>query len=459
MYDHYLRCLDKVLSAGGDFAEWFLEDKDETCLGFSSGKAQSASTIRIHGAGLYLLRGDQAIYAYTSDTSESALMALAERAGQLLRLGGAAGGDARCLTLREKRYASPNPVATSLCTRNDRIALLRDASLAAQGTGFALPTLNADLFETDQRVTILNSEGLCTSDRRCATRLRLQMAVTADGKTQFEWNDRTLPNTFDFYRTQVDAAAFARHMAKDIVDVMRAKPAKGGRMPVVMEAGCGTLWHEACGHMLETVAIHDQTSPFAGRIGEKIASDKVTLIDDGSIVGQYGSCAIDDEGHPTQKNVLIENGVLKTYLADRLGARRTGVPRSGSGRRQSYTFAPVARMNNTYLDAGQDDEEEMIRTVDRGLFVKKLGGGNSGRSFSIAVAEGYLIEDGRITDRVKGLTLSGSGEEIMRAVDRVGKINQFEESGGFCGADSGLVPVTAFQPRMRIAEMNVAGEG
>lgn len=230
-------------------------------------------------------------------------------------------------------------------------------------------------------------------------------------------------------------------------------------MPVVMEAGCGTLWHEACGHMLESAAIYDQTSPFAGRIGEKIASDKITLIDDGSIPGLYGSTAIDDEGHPTQKNVLIEKGVLKGYLTDRLGARRLGLPRSGSGRRQSYTFAPASRMNNTYLDAGQDDEEEMIRTVDHGLYVKRLGGGNSGRSFSIAVAEGYLIEKGEITQRVKGLTLTGSGEEIMRSIDRVGRVNQYEESGSYCGASSGLVPVTAFQPRIRIAQMNVGGEG
>lgn len=454
----YLNCLDRALACGGDFAELYLEDKDESCLHYGGGASQSATSTRIHGAGLYVLRGHQAVYAYSSDTSERALMALAERAGELVKLSGGSGRAAHAKPLVIGHADTPNPIAASLATRNDRIAMLKSASAAARSTGLSLPTLNADLFETDQRVTILNSDGLEISDRRCSARVRLQMALSLDGALHYEWTDRTVPNTFDLFRKAIDCDAFAHDTALDMADAMRAGSAKGGRMPVVMEAGCGTLWHEACGHMLESVAILDQTSPFVGRIGEKIASDKVTLLDDGSIPGLYGSTAIDDEGHPTQKNVLIQNGVLVGYLADRLGARRLGMARTGSGRRQSYTFAPVARMNNTYLDTGFDDEDEMIASVDRGLYVRRLGGGNSGRSFSIAVAEGYLIEKGQITRRVKGLTLTGSGEEIMRAVDRVGRVNQYEESGGFCGAGSGLVPVTSFQPRMRISEMNVAGE-
>lgn len=458
MQSIYTHCLDRALAFGGDFAELFLEDKDESCL-HDGGAAQSATTIRIHGAGLYILRGDLAVYAYTSDTSESALMALADRAGELIRLGGGNERTTIAKQLVDGRFVSPNPIAASLATQGDRLALLHETALAARSSGVCLPTINCDLFETDQRILVVNTDGEQRRDRRCATRLRLQLAASIDGKTQFEWTERNEPNTFDYFKKATDCEAFARGAAMDILGAMNAGSAKGGRMPVVMEAGCGTLWHEACGHMLESVAILDQTSPFAGRIGQKIASEKVTLIDDGSIPGLYGSSAIDDEGHVTQKNVLIENGVLKGYLTDRLGARRLGLARTGSGRRQSYTFAPVARMNNTYLQEGQDDEDEMIRSIDRGLYVKRLGGGNSGRSFSIAVAEGYLIEKGEITRRVKGLTLTGSGEEIMNAVDRVGRVNQYEESGGFCGAGSGLVPVTSFQPRIRIADMNIAGEG
>ena len=182
----------------------------------------------------------------------------------------------------------------------------------------------------------------------------------------------------------------------------------------------------------------------------------MTLVDDGSIPGLYGSEAVDDEGHPTQKNILIENGVLKGYLCDRLNGRRLGLPSTGSGRRQDYTYAPLSRMTNTYLAAGTDDEEEMIRDIDRGLFVTGVGGGSGGREFSIEVTEGWWIENGRLIHPVSGLTLNGKGPDVIKRVDRVGSKMAYDY-GGFCGAGSGLIPTTAFQPRMRITEMAIGG--
>ena len=457
--DILARCLQTALSTGGDFAEIFWEDKDELNMRCAQGAMQGVTTVRIHGAGIHLLQKMRSVYVYTCDTSAPALMRAAEQAAALLRTPKAEAVPA--ISFAMQRYATPNPVEIfpGTVAHGRKIAILKEMNRAARSTPVAIRQLNADYFDTDQRVTVVNSEGLWAEDRRVASRVRLQATVEAGGQSRYEWGDYTRPQGFEAFRNANDTADFARHFVLDLEAGLKAESAPSCVAPVVFEAGCGTLWHEACGHMLEAIAIADQTSPFVGLLGQKIASDRVTLCDDGSIPGLYGSTAMDDEGHPTQKNVLIENGVLKGYLCDRLNGRRIGMPSTGSGRRQSYAFAPSSRMNNTYLAVGADDDEEMIRTVANGLYVKKLGGGNSGREFSIAVSEGYWIQNGQIDRRVKGLTLNGSGAELIRKVDRVGKRNEYEESGGFCGSSSGLCPVTAFQPRVRISEMAIGGEG
>ena len=453
------RCLQTALSTGGDFAEVFWEDKDELNMRCAQGAMQGVTTVRIHGAGIHLLLGTRSVYVYTCDTSAPALLRAAGQAAALLRTPEAAAVSE--ISFSMQHYTAPNPVAMypGAVAHRRKIAVLRDMDAAARDTGVTLRQLNVDYFDTDQRVTVANSEGLWAEDRRVASRLRLQATIAVGGKSLYEWGDYTRPQGFEAFRVKNDYIGFAQHFVRDLDASLHAASAPSCVVPVVFEASCGTLWHEACGHMLEAIAIADQGSPFVGKLGEKIASDKVTLCDDGSIPGLYGSAAMDDEGHPTQKNILIENGVLKGYLCDRFNGRRIGMASTGSGRRQSYAFAPSSRMSNTYLDIGADDDDEMIRTVPDGLYVKKLGGGNSGREFSIAVSEGYWIKNGQIDRRVKGMTLNGSGAEIIRKVDRVGRRNEYEESGGFCGSTSGLCPVTSFQPRMRISEMAVGGEG
>ena len=452
-------CLQTALATGGDFAEVFWEDKDELNIRCAEGSVQGVSTVRIHGAGIHLLLGTRSVYVFTCDTSPAALVRAAGQAADLLRMPRIA--PAGQITFSMQRYPTPNPVLLypGAVPHTKKIALIREMDAAARGAGVSIRQLNVDYFDTDQRVTVANSEGLWAEDRRVASRLRLQATVEADGQSLSEWGDFTRPQGFEAFRVASDYTGFARRFLSDMADRMLAASAPSCVVPVVFEAGCGTLWHEACGHMLEAIAIADQASPFAGRLGEAVASEKVTLVDDGSIPGQYGSAAMDDEGHRTQKNILIQNGVLQGYLCDRFNGRRIGMASTGSGRRQSYAFAPSSRMSNTYLDAGTDDDNEMIQSVPDGLYVKKLGGGNSGREFSIAVSEGYWIKNGQVDHRVKGLVLNGSGADLIRKVDRVGRKNEYEESGGYCGSSSGLCPVTAFQPRMRISEMAVGGEG
>lgn len=448
--------LDRAVSTGGDFAEIYWEDKEEHNIDFSGGKAGRVTAVRTVGAGIHLLSGMNSVYVCTNDLTFPALMRAAGQAAALL---GQAAGRAADRPFVRQDLLTPNPVrvAPGSVGTARKIALLRDVDRSVAGVS-GLRAMGVSYFDTDQHVTIVNTDGLYTEDRRVASRLRMSATMEGpDGQLLSRWGDFTKPQGFEAFDDMGAAEAFAKDFLDRMAVSLKAEPVRSCTVPVVLEAGpCGTLWHECCGHPLEAVAIAGGASEFCGLLGQKVASDKVTLIDDGSIPGLYGSEAVDDEGHPTQKNILIENGVLKGYLCDRLNGRRLGLPSTGSGRRQDYTYAPLSRMTNTYLAAGTDDEEEMIRDIDRGLFVTGVGGGSGGREFSIEVTEGWWIENGRLVHPVSGLTLNGKGPDVIKRVDRVGSKMAYDY-GGFCGAGSGLIPVTSFQPRMRITEMAIGG--
>jgi TldD protein len=234
---------------------------------------------------------------------------------------------------------------------------------------------------------------------------------------------------------------------------------EGGTMPVVLGNGFGgVIFHEACGHPLETEAIRKSASPFCGKVGEAVGQSILTAIDDGTIANKWGSCNVDDEGKPTQRTILIENGILKSYLSDRIGARQVGVTRSGSARRESYKFAPVSRMRNTFIAPGPNSMEEMIRSIEFGLYAKKMGGGsvNPGTGeFNFAVQEGYAIRNGRIAEPVRGATLIGKGHEVLQKISMIA--NDLELAAGMCGAASGWVPTTVGQPTLKIDVILVGG--
>lgn len=335
--------------------------------------------------------------------------------------------------------------------------MLLKADKAARSTKVNVRSLNLNYFDTDQRVWVANTEGLYTTDRRVTTRMRMQ-AVVADGESAYgTWDDYTKPSGFEAYDDEIAYTGFAKDMVQRADKIRTAGSISPCTVPVVLAAGgCGTLWHESCGHSLEAIAIAHKSSAFVDKIGEKVASDKVTLVDDGTIPGQYGSAAIDDEGHPMQRNVLIENGVLKSYMCDRYYGKLLGMESTGSGRRQNYTYAPVSRMTNTCLAEGSDDEEEMIRGVNNGLFVESIGGGFGGMQFSLEVKEGFLIKNGQIDydHQVKNIMLTGNGIDVIKRIDRVGKKIKYEK-GGFCGASSGLIPTTTPQPMVRISHMSI----
>ena len=452
----------KALSSGGDFAEIFIEDRDELNINMKDRVVQSVSSVHLFGAGIYLLGGLQAVYAYTNDLSLPSLLHTAEQAAGLFSVRQKQGA----VESPQKRMDCANPtrikVYPSEVSHQEKITVLKFVDAVSRAAGKGIRSINLDYFDTDQRVEIFNSEGLWTGDRRITSRIRLTPTVLHDGRSFSLWRDYCHPAGFEVMQCEADLEDFASSFLKRNEIMFQAVDAPSAYVPVVIEAGGGgTFFHEACGHSLETTIVASGNSTFSGKLGQQVASEKVTLIDDGTLPGRYGSAAIDDEGYPTQRNVLIEKGILKGYLIDRMGGRKMNMAPTGSGRRQNYTYAPAARMSNTFLEAGSDDDDEMIRSMDEGLFAVGIGGGNVNSvtgEFALAVSEGYWVKNGEISVPVRGMMLTGKGIEALMRVDRVGK-NLKPEFGGFCGAGSGLVCTTAFQPRIRISGMLVGGKG
>lgn len=446
-------CLDH----GAEFAELFVEDKEELSIGYNSGIVQGISQATLAGAGIYLISGTQSTYVYLNDLTGAALLRSAETACQILN------AKTRGILVPFSPISVPNPcpviTAPGTVPHAEKIRILQKADLAGRSASTLLTNLNLSFTDTDQRVLIANSEGIWAEDRRATARLRIIPTLQNGTETVSHFSEFTRAQGFEAFRTE-NYLDFIQKRIASMEGELYADEAPSGFVPVVFEGGgcTGTFFHEACGHQLEASGL-TENSVFRHKLGQKIASDKVTLIDDGSIPGLYGSSMFDDEGMPRQKNVLIENGVLKAFMADRLGAKRIGVPRTASGRRQGYSYAPRTRMSNTYLAAGTDDPDEMIRSMPEGLFVTEIGGGTGGKEFTLMANKAYWIKNGQIDRQVKGAMLLGRGDETMLNIDRVGSQMIFEDGGSFCGADSGLVCTTTSGARMRVTGMVVGGKG
>lgn len=449
--------LRAALKTGGDFAEIFCEDRRSGAMALVSGHVEAASTLRRHGAGIRVFRGLNSVYVHTNDTSPSGLIAAARKAAD------AVSGDAQIGDIHLTRSLQRNihliqqmPMDVSGARK---AKLLRDCDLAARGVSPEITQVRANLTYTDADVCIANSEGLFTGDSRVYTRLYVYAVAAKDGDSQ---SGREAPGAmmgYELFSGRVDADAAARKAATQAVTMLHADACPAGVMPVVIDGGFGgVIFHEACGHSLEAAAVAFGNSEFAGKLGQPIASPLVTAIDDGTLENEWGSLNIDDEGMPTTKLVLIENGILKNYMIDRLNARRMDMAPTGSGRRQDYTFAPVSRMRNTYIAAGSDDEQEIIASCPDGLYAKSMGGGSVNPvtgEFNFAVDEGYLIRNGRIDRPVRGASLIGRGSDILRKIDRVGR--RLILAQGMCGASSGSVPVDVGQPMIRVTDITVGG--
>ncbi len=450
--------LARSMATGGDFAEVYAEDMRRSTISLTDGKVENAVSGRSRGVGLRVYKGFLSVYVHGNDLSEAGLMRLAAQAADAV-------GDARAevgdIHLVGSIAPNQHPVRALPCDVPGarKAELVRRAYAAAKGVDEVISQVQVSLNASEKDVLIANSEGLMVPDKRVYTRLGIQAVASSGAENQSSFEGPGALKGFEFLEDQVDVEAVARDAARTAVTMLRARPCPAGVMPVVIDGGFGgVIFHEACGHSLEATAVALGNSVFCGKMGQQIASPVVTAIDDGTMPGEWGSLNIDDEGNPTQRTVLIENGILKNYLIDRLNARRMEMPVTGSGRRQDYTFAPTSRMRNTFIAAGKDDEEEMIRTAGDGLYCKKMGGGSVNPvtgEFNFAVGEGYLIRDGKIAEPVRGATLIGKGADTLMHIDRVGP--RMWMAQGMCGSLSGSVPTNVGQPRIRVSSMTVGG--
>lgn len=448
--------LELALSSGGDFAELFLQDTETCSLSLNDGQPEDAASARKCGVGVRVLCGSKYYYAYSAGLSGDAVLSAASKASDAVALARECG----VIPFRPETHGSA-PLIPARDTGNARrAAILKDGYLAAKGFDPRIAQVKGNITDTDTRVLVCNSEGVFAFDRRPRIRMRLQTVARDGGDMQTGMSAPGASLGYEFF-DRIDVKALAEHAAREAITLLSAKECPAGVFPVVIDGGFGgVIFHEACGHSLETTAVSRGNSEFCGKLGQKIASDKVTAVDDGTLPGEWGSLSIDDEGHPTQKNILIEKGILKGFMSDILGARRMGISPSGNGRRQDYTFAPTSRMTNTYIAPGFDDDEEMIATMGEGLYAKTMGGGSVNPltgEFNFAVLEGWWVKDGKLFCPVRGASLVGKGSEIIMNIDRVGK--NMTMAAGMCGSISGNVPTNVGQPRIRVSHITVGGKG
>ena len=448
--------IETALKTGGDFAEIFLEDRRNNNMMMLSGKVEMANSNRLHGAGVRVFAGTRSVYVHTNDTSEAGLIACAKRAAAAI----SAKTDYQAQQLAYSQCENVHIIKElpSQVTGARKVEKMR----AAQGvinTFNEIAQASINYLDSEQRVWIANSEGLFTSDLRVYTRFSVSAIASNGTENQSGFFGPGGMQGFEIFDRHIDPEFVARKAAKMAVTMLHAPLCPAGQMPVVIDNGFGgVIFHEACGHSLEATSVAPGNSEFCGKLGQKIAADCVTAIDDGTMLNEWGSENIDDEGMKPTRLVLIENGILKNYMIDKLNARKMGMAPTGNGRRQGYMFAPTSRMRNTYIAAGTDGEAEMIATMGDGLYAKSMGGGSvdpSTGKFNFVVNEGYWVKDGRIVHPVRGASLIGRGSDILMKIDRVGRNMQMAQ--GNCGSMSGTVPTNVGQPMIRVSSVTVGG--
>jgi TldD protein len=451
------RTLQSALRHGGDFAEVFAEDRRVASVRLDDGKVEEFVSGRERGAGIRVVRSDTTGFAHTADLSEAGLRAAADAAAAAAQ---GAPGETRVVDLQRRDVSRPHEVLVlpETVDKVRKAEILERADHAARAESDSIRQVSATYADSRRRVLIANSDGLLVEDDRVRTRFGVNCVAVADTgmQTGTEAPGRTLG--FEIF-DEISPEEVARTAAQRALTMLRARPAPRGRLPVVLKRGAGgVLFHEACGHGLEADLVEKDASVFRGRVGELVASPLVTLVDDGTYAREWGTYAIDDEGAPAQRNVLIENGVLTDYMWDLVRARKAGRPSSGNGRRETYQHLPMVRMTNTFLLAGEEDPEAIIRDTPHGLYCVALGGGQVDTAtgdFVFGITEAYMIENGEITEPVRAAQLIGNGPETLRLVDAVG--SDFDTWAGTCGKDGQGVPVSSGQPTLRVAELTVGG--
>ena len=451
------RVLATAVRTGADFAEVYAEDKRSTSAGLDDGRIEQVNSGRDRGAGIRVVKGDTTGFAHTADLSEAGLRAAAEAAAAAASQGGG-GTRTVALTRGPQRTVSPVAQFPDDIRKADKVEVLQRIDAAARAASGSIVQVSAGYGDSRKSILVANTDGVFVTDEQVRTLVRV--TVVANGDTGMQTGYQSAGHTMGFELFQkVDVEDLARDAARIALTKLNARPAPSGALPVVIKQGSGgVLFHEACGHGLEADLVAKGGSVYRGKQGELVASPLVTLVDDGTMSGEWGAIGYDDEGHASQYNVLIQDGVLTDFMWDRLRARKEGRASSGNGRREHYDVLPMVRMTNTYLERGTEDPDSIIADTAYGVYCVALGGGQvdpATGDFVFGMTEAYLVENGEITAPLRGAQLIGNGPEAMRAVDVVG--NDFETWTGMCGKSGQSVPVSSGQPTLRVAELTIGG--
>ena len=449
--------LDLMLSKGGDFAEIFIEDTYATTIRYDNGKVEVASHVIDSGVGLRVVEDE---LNYLASASWIDVEHMKEMAKDLSRtVGKERKTSAKDLERIMPSNNAPFEIAFDEIPVERKIEIVKKAAKIAKDHDPRIVQVKVYYSDRQRTVWIYNSEGVAVSDVRNYPVLYVE-AIASDGKEVFMGREGWGENRgFEFFTDEV-IEKVAKGAADIAIHQLEAEDAPAGEFPVVIssEAG-GTMIHEACGHGLEADLVLKGGSVFAGKIGQKVASEKVTVVDDGTLKNYRGTMNVDDEGNPTRRNVLIEKGILKGYMHSFITAKKMGVKPSGNGRRESYEHLPIPRMTNTFIEKGDTPVEEIIKSVDYGILVVKMGGGQvdivSG-DFTFGVPKAFLIENGKITKKLRGASLVGNGPQVLKDIEMVGDDIGF--AVGTCGKDGQAAPVSDGLPTIKISRMVIGGK-
>ncbi|MBE6107524.1 MAG: TldD/PmbA family protein [Erysipelotrichaceae bacterium] len=450
--------LSLCVETGGDFAEIFEEKKISHSLSLLNGEVEKVNSGMTYGAGIRIYHGTESVYAFSNDTSLDNLKKMAKNLA-------ASFDDEKkdiAFELEEVVYDNQHPILKDPCevAMEKKMEVAKQASKGAMEYDELIKKVMVSYLDEKQEVAISNTNGKYIRDTRIRTRLSTT-AIAMDGEEmETGFYGPGASKGFEFY-DEINPYEAGKEAARIAKTLLRADLCPSGTMPVVIDNGFGgVIFHEACGHSLEASSVAKGQSVFAGKLGQQIAGSKVSAVDDATITNAWGSANIDDEGNFTKRNLLIENGILKSYLVDTLNGRRMNTPSTSSSRRQSYKFETTSRMSNTFILNGEDTLEDMIASMEYGLYCKSMSGGSVNPStgdFNFAVQEGYLVEHGQIVKPVKGASLIGNGGETLMKIDMVG--TNLKRAQGMCGASSGSIPTDVGQPAIRVSSMIVGGRG
>jgi TldD protein len=448
------RVLDRALSRGGDFAELFCEERRGFTLSIDESRVERPQSGSERGAGLRVIEGEVTRFAHVDGLAEEDLMRAADGLATALRSGARESVSLKAASPPKLQEIEVDPASVPA---ERKAEVLRELDERARSAGAEIAQASASYSEGRRRVGVFNSEGLEATDDRTRVRLGAQVVARRDGtvETGFE----TLGAHRGFELLDGDPARIAEQAAEKALVLLGADPAPAGEMTVVVGGGFGgVLFHEMTGHGLEADAVQKGASVYAGKMGEKVAEPLLNAFDDGTMPGEWGTGAIDDEGTPCQRTAVIEEGSLSSFLYDRIRAGRDGVSSTGNGRRASFRDLPIPRMTNTFIQPGEGTPEEIIAEVDRGFYAVSFGGGQvepATGDFVFGVSEGYLIEGGKVTKPCRGATLIGNCLQALTRIDAVG--SDFEMKTGFCGKSGQTAPVGTGQGHVRIRGITVGG--